>query len=126
MLKYSNLQFTRATKLNDPFDCSSELLDFTSYEAYEKQHGYPQIGGFENLRQNTMICSLSRTYESLLMWSYYNQHKGICLGLDMDKVLSCLKRNYPDAQNFFRPFDVIYSESFNRLDYMTNQDDSFR
>ena len=28
MLHYSNLQFTNATQLNDPFDCHPSLIDF--------------------------------------------------------------------------------------------------
>jgi len=30
MLKHSNLQFTNATKLNDPFDCHPALVDFSN------------------------------------------------------------------------------------------------
>lgn len=29
MLHYGNLQFTNATKLNDPFDCHPSLFDFS-------------------------------------------------------------------------------------------------
>ena len=129
MLSNSNLQFTRASKLNDPFDCDSELLDFTRYEVdYEMQYGEPanQIELFEQSREGYMVCSLSRTYKSLLMWSYYNQHKGICLGLDVEKVLDCLKRDYPKAKDFLTPFDVTYSEEFSKLDYAKHQEDSFR
>ena len=35
MLHYSNLQFTNATQLNDPFDCHPSLIDFS-----EKRCGY--------------------------------------------------------------------------------------
>lgn len=30
MLYYSNLQFTNATQLNDPFDCHPSLIDFSN------------------------------------------------------------------------------------------------
>ena len=30
MLHYSNLQFTNATQLNDPFDCHPSLIDFSN------------------------------------------------------------------------------------------------
>ena len=31
MLYYSDLQFTNATQLNDPFDCHPSLIDFFQY-----------------------------------------------------------------------------------------------
>ena len=33
MLYYSNLQFTNATRLNDPFDCHPSLIDFSKVPA---------------------------------------------------------------------------------------------
>lgn len=33
MLKYHNLQFTNATKINDPFDCHPSLIDFSNVPA---------------------------------------------------------------------------------------------
>ena len=30
MLHYGNLQFTNATRLNDPFDCHPSLIDFSN------------------------------------------------------------------------------------------------
>ncbi len=40
------------------------------------------------------ICSLSKVYDSLLMWSYYGAHKGVCIGIDMTKA-----RNYHRIPN---------------------------
>ena len=50
MLHYSNLQFTNATQLNDPFDCHPSLIDFSDvpkeacgeihFVESEKRHGY--------------------------------------------------------------------------------------
>jgi hypothetical protein len=40
------------------------------------------------LRNDTWLCSLSKINDSLLMWSHYcYNHKGICIGLDVDKVM---------------------------------------
>ena len=39
------------------------------------------------LRNKTWLCSLSKVYDSILMWSHYcGNHKGVCIGLDMDEV----------------------------------------
>ena len=91
--EYPNLQFTNASQLNDPFDCHPNLVDFSdmpitdilwSKEKCEKRAFL--------LRKNTWLCSLSKKYSTLLMWSHYcSNHQGICIGLNMKKV----KANLP-------------------------------
>ena len=92
MLHNSNLQFTNATRLNDPFDCHPALFDFS--HAPEYPYNWPPKdfmvekgkSDMENLRNSAWICSLSKIHDSLLMWSYYGNHKGVCVGLDMEKA----------------------------------------
>ena len=43
MLENSNIQFTNATKLNDPFDCHPSLIDFSQVPA-EKNKSLGQGG----------------------------------------------------------------------------------
>ncbi len=97
MLYHSNLMFTNATQLNDPFDCHPALKHYqhVSVDCYK---GWPNdvITHLEynkalNRRENTYICSLSKVHDSITMWSYYSKHSGICIGLDMEKV-----RNYTE------------------------------
>ena len=81
MLHNSNLQFTNATRLNDPFDCHPALFDFSN--APEYPHNRPPKDFFvekgkidkENIRNNAWICSLSKIHDSLLMWSYYGNEE---------------------------------------------------
>ena len=41
MLKRGNLQFTNATKLNDPFDCHPALINFSNYpKDLESKNGH--------------------------------------------------------------------------------------
>lgn len=94
MLKNHNLQFTNATRLNDPFDCHPALFDYSEPPVYISENGveWPpsdflsEKGALDmkNLRDSTWICSLSKVYNSLLMWSYYNKHEGLCVGLNME------------------------------------------
>lgn len=92
MLYSGTLMFTNATQLNDPFDCHPALIDFPSdslglyqgipssfYSKMEYQKGI-------NRRDKTYICSLTKVRDSILMWSYYTKHSGICIGLDMAKT----------------------------------------
>lgn len=48
----------------------------------------------ENYRNDLWICSLSKVYDSLLMWSYYNKHEGVCIGLNMDNVAKYIDSRY--------------------------------
>ena len=92
MLSNGNIQFTNATKLNDPFDCHPSLIDFSQVPAertrvWSKEDIISlEANRFERNRDNTWLCSLSKNYDSLLMWSYYNCHKGVCIGIDLEKA----------------------------------------
>ena len=94
MIGNSNLQFTNATHLNDPFDCHPSLIDHESMvdknlqgirKEWQKE---VEENRATNLRNDTWLCSLSKIYDSMLMWAHYCYgHKGVCIGLDIEKVL---------------------------------------
>lgn len=92
MLHYNTLMFTNATQLNDPFDCHPALINVTNVPPEECENWPPgvisflQSDRFRRYREESYICSLSKTCDSLLMWSYYNKHHGVCIGLDMEKT----------------------------------------
>ena len=92
MLDYSNLMYANATMFNDPFDCHPSLIDFSNVPI-EARRGWPanfieemESNRHSNNRNDLWICSLSKVYNSILMWSYKNKHEGVCIGLNMDKV----------------------------------------
>ena len=80
MLHYSNLQFTNATQLNDPFDCHPSLIDFSNVPKEACGGWTPEIieelrrDPFRRTREEVWVCSLSKIYDSILMWSYYSKH----------------------------------------------------
>ena len=75
MLHYGNLQFTNATQLNDPFDCHPSLIDFSDVPKEACGGWTPEIieelrrDPFRRTREEAWICSLSKIYDSILMWS---------------------------------------------------------
>lgn len=95
MIWNQNLQFTNASQLNDPFDCHPKLMDFSNVPKDMLHVWISEEWWIEkeendalNLRNDTWLCSLSKVNNSLLMWSHYcNNHRGVCIGLDIDKVL---------------------------------------
>ena len=95
MIGKQNLQFTNASQLNDPFDCHPKLFDSSNVPDSRAQVDFhkewqKKIAENDalNMRNETWLCSLSKVYDSILMWSHYcYNHKGICIGLDIDKVL---------------------------------------
>ena len=131
MIWNSNLQFTNATQLNDPFDCHPKLLDYSNVpkhtrgwvpeEWWQEKEEIDAI----NLRNDTWLCSLSKVYDSILMWSHYcYNHKGVCIGLDVDKVMKSVP---PMFGIFYGPFviDVQYKDIIERPNKYSSTQDLF-
>ena len=95
MIGNHNLQFTNASQLNDPFDCHPKLLDYSNVPKHKLLGWIPEEWWIEkeendalNLRNDTWLCSLSKVNDSILMWAHYcYNHKGVCIGLDIDNVM---------------------------------------
>lgn len=129
MLSNGNIQFTNATKLNDPFDCHPSLIDYSRVpteraRAWGKEAIMDlESNRFEHNRDNTWLCSLSKNYDSLLMWSYYNCHKGICIGIDIekaDKYLSCIRGTIILG---YIKFEVQYKDIIEKPDFFKRKQD---
>lgn len=132
MLSHSNLQFTNATKLNDPFDCHPSLINF-SHVSERLCKAWPssiieslEFDEYRRNREKTWICSLSKVYDSLLMWSYYNAHKGICIGIDMDKADKYLSRIYGPIMYGYTKLEVQYKDIIDKPDYFQDKKDFIR
>ena len=129
MLSNGNIQFTNATKLNDPFDCHPSLIDFTQVPTERaKPWGKEAImdlesNRFERYRDNTWLCSLSKNYDSLLMWSYYNCHKGICIGIDMEKADKYLSRIWGSILIGYKKIEVQYKDIIEKPDFFKRKQD---
>ena len=131
MLHNSNLQFTNATRLNDPFDCHPALFDFSNVPVNElnwppadflKKKGKIDM---ENLRNSAWICSLSKVYDSLLMWAYYGNHKGVCIGLDIGKASKNLSKIFCGIYVGAIKMDVQYRDVIEKPDYFHSAIDYF-
>lgn len=94
MIENHNLRFTHASNLNDIDDCRPELLDYSNVPKHQLQGWIPaeflkkkrELDACK-LYNNTWICSLSKTNDSMLLWAHYGQgHKGVCIGLNIDKI----------------------------------------
>lgn len=132
MLRNSNLQFTNATRLNDPFECHPALFNFAN--APVNEYNWPPadflrdkgVNDLENLRNSAWICSLSKLHDSVPMWAYYGNHKGVCIGLNMEKVHNYLSRIicklFPGALEM----TVQYRDVIKKPDYFHGAEDYFR
>ncbi|MBO4250387.1 MAG: DUF2971 domain-containing protein [Paludibacteraceae bacterium] len=108
MLGNSDLQYTNASQLNDPFDCHPKLLDYSNVpdtiakdDVHKEWEREVAENDALNLRNDTWLTSFSKVNDSILMWAHYcNNHSGICVGLDMDKV--------PPIRGmlFLKPFEI--------------------
>ena len=132
MLTNSNLQFTNAAELNDPFDCHPSLIDFSQVpkertKYWDKEDVVAvESNHYELLRDKAWVCSLSKLHDSLLMWSYYGNHKGVCIGIDMEKADQYLSRIHCNL--FIGAFDmeVQYKDIIEKPDYFHDAEDFYR
>ena len=132
MLTNSNLQFTNATRLNDPFDCHPSLIDFSRVPT-QRMKGWNketissiESNRYERQRNNAWICSLSKVYNSLLMWSYYGNHQGVCVGLKMEKTRKYLSNITCSVYIGAIEMEVQYKEIIEKPDYFKEGQDLFR
>ena len=132
MLQNSNLMFTNATQLNDPFDCHPALFDYSN--APEMESGWPSSDFIslmeerfnENQRYNTWICSLSEVHNSLLMWAFYTEkHQGICIGINMEKAKPYLDRIYGSILGCME-LKVQYMNIVEKPDFFRDKKDLFK
>lgn len=124
MIGNKNLQFTNASQLNDPFDCHPKLLDYSKVPGSKLQGWIPEEwmrkkgeNDALNLRNDTWLCSLSKVNDSLLMWAHYcYNHKGVCIGLNIDKVMESVPPMFGEI--YLAPFviDVQYRSIIERPD----------
>lgn len=132
MLERHNLQFTNATRLNDPFDCHPGLIDYSNANNREAQvWGKKIVEEIEscrakNQRDDTWVCSLSKNYNSLLMWSYYNGHKGVCIGLNREKTKVCLSHITQSIYIGAQEMEVQYKDIIEKPDYFHDYLDDLR
>lgn len=131
MLLHHNLQFTKASKLNDPFDCHPALIDFSDVPTektrtyQEKLQSILEPNNTEKAREKEYICSLSKNYNSILMWSYYTNHKGVCIGLDMEKVGKYYSKIPVDLIGCLK-WEVQYRDVSKKPDYLSSIEDLFK
>ena len=132
MLKHGNLQFTNATRLNDPFDCHPALIDFSNVpkeacKAWSADDiAWLMSSKFQRNRDKTWICSLSKNHDSMLMWAYYGNHKGVCVGLDMDKAKPYLENIQCSVFRGALELEVQYKDVIEKPDYFNKRIDYYR
>ena len=122
MLGNRNLQFTNASQLNDPFDCHPKLIDYSHVPKHKLQGWIPEEWWIKkeeldalNLRNKTRLYSLSKVNDSWRKWSHYcYNHKGVCIGLDLDKVMESVPPMFGPI--YLKPlvFDVQYQDIIER------------
>ena len=78
ILIFKRLYLASYSELNDPME-----------GAFRIQNGVDVswLSLLRSEKNNIHICSLSKTYNSILMWSHYaDSHKGCCIELEVTSV----------------------------------------
>lgn len=130
MMKCHNLQFTNASRLNDPFDCHPSLINFSNVPE-EKCRVWPAkliermtLSPYERNWEKAWICSLSKVYDALLMWSYYcNNHRGVCIGVDIEKADKYLSQLWNGGFDIgVKKLEVQYKDILKKPDFFHDHD----
>lgn len=108
MLEHHNLRLPMLPSLTIHLTHPA-LFDYSKVP--ERPHNWPPAdflsmkgeNDMENLRNSTWMCCLSKVHDSLLMWAYYNNHKGICIGLNKEAVLNSCQYEFFGLINDIRP-----------------------
>lgn len=120
------LYASHPSQLNDPFDCNKKLVEFNSEESirslwenlfpnlvqqfgndFEAQRRYTQEAYMTILYQKTGIISLTTSNKCMQMWSYYANHNGFCVELDVEKLGFSYYGPFPiHYTNDMKPFDI--------------------
>lgn len=130
MLSNHNLQYTNAAKFNDPFDCHPSLIDFSNVppelcKAWDAETiKLLRSDDYRRLRERAWVCSLSKVHDSLLMWSYYTNHTGVCIGINMEKVNRYLHNMLGLFVNN-EAVEVTYTDIICKPDYFRERKDYY-
>jgi hypothetical protein len=125
MLENSTLKFTNAIKFNDPFDCHPSLIDYSNIPNRIKGNKVGELlvkmyaGTPKRIIDGTWICSLTKRNDNLLMWSYYNKHEGVCIGLNIEKLKKSLSI-YEGIPIGCPEIEVQYKNIIEKPDYFRN------
>lgn len=122
MIWNQNLQLTNASQLNDPFDCHPKLMDYSNIPKNVLSDETPREwweakmeNDALNWRNDTWLCSLSKVNDSILMWSHYCwNHSGVCVGLEIDKVMAGVPEMFGTTFLKSLVFDVQYQDIIER------------
>lgn len=77
ILVYNRLYLASYSELNDPMEGAYRISNGVNYDN-------PWLELFHTEKQAIRICSLSKTYNNMLMWSHYaDSHKGCCIKLEL-------------------------------------------
>ena len=132
MLSNRTIKFTNSTQFNDPFDSHPSLIDVSNVpEEKTKVWGKDAImkieaNRFERAREEAWICCLSKVHDSILMWSYYNNHQGACIGLNMENTRKYLANMRGLLYLECFEWEVQYKDILDKPDYFNCKEDLFK
>lgn len=129
------LKIKHPSIFNDPYDCYDGLIDFNNIydiviDDYLKLIPNEEIKGKKISKEKVdkfKIDSINSTIskigvscfceenDNLLMWSHYaDSHKGICIGYNLDKLYSFLKKKHIDLILY----KIHYTNKLQKIDIL--------
>lgn len=86
ILSYKRLYLASYSELNDPIEGAYRLIK-------SKNYNDNWLKLLQSERNKIHICSLSQTYNNILMWSHYaDSHKGCCIELEVTSRIGIVEK----------------------------------
>lgn len=86
ILSYRRLYLASYSELNDPIEGAYRLIK-------SKNYNDNWLKLLQSERNKIHICSLSQTYNNILMWSHYaDSHKGCCIELEVTSKIGIVEK----------------------------------
>ena len=77
LLKFSEFHFSAWDEMNDPME--------GYFRYYDHEHEPEELLSAVNEKKKIKICCFSMVPDDMLLWSHYsNNHKGVCIEVDID------------------------------------------
>jgi len=107
-LIHNRLGFSKAGRLNDPFEIAHRLMNSVSEETHKRKREF---------LNNTEISCFSKTPNEPLMWSHYSdKHHGVCYVFDeYEVILYGLTANFGDI-TYSNHIPTIYYDEYQGTD----------
>lgn len=112
------------TRIEKAFEYNSLLHDFEKDKNDPDLREQQRERSLSHMEKDFGIFSTSEIADDILMWSHYaDKHRGYCVGLNLDLLMSAVREWCRSRGVSFNIFPVIYQSQYQELVFGTEPED---